>query len=132
MTDKEFQDRLLNELNGMGIGQRKWHTDKGIPLAVLLMFAGQLMWAAWYSSSVASEVKVNGVEIEEIKTTHITKTDAALFEQTININQALILEVRKDVRKNSESAYRIEKKLDIFIERQHGNNDEDKRYLSTP
>jgi len=124
MTDKEFQDRLISQLSDMGIGQRKWHTDKGIPLAVLLMFAGQLMWAAWYSSSVASEVKVNGKAIVEIKATHITQDNAAVFEQAIQINQALILEVRKEVRKNTETSYRFERKLDVFIESQRENHAE--------
>jgi len=130
MTDKEFQERLISELRNMGIGQRKWHSEKGIPIAVVLMFAAQLVLAGWYSSSVASDVRVNKKDIQVLKKEQLTDSDSALLKEMINSNHELALSVRNEVRdlraemKNQvKSTYRLEKKIDIFIEVQkRGNN----------
>jgi len=115
MTDKEFQDRLLNELKSMGIGQRKWHSEKGIPIAIVLMFAAQLVLAGWYSSSVASDVRGNSKDIVEIKKTNLTGKDAKLLRRSIDQNSKDINETNELVRDNGKALYRLQRTIDQYI-----------------
>lgn len=90
----------------------KWHVEKGIPIAVILIFVGQTFAGVWGMSALQSKVDTAVSTINELKAQAYTSSDARrdreLMDQKIKNQDGTIQEVIRRVTANETALDRLD------------------------